>query len=361
MAQYDLILMQNVSAGGTEFSQIAVNIAKGGLLSSNSSNVPTVLPAGTNGYILELDSNEVTGLKWSPKPTSHTQNTDVSTTSNTFQLGSGSYKVSIVAESASKMSVKVDGLATYSDFQAKDATFDNVSVSNAPTLGAHLTNKTYVDGLFAANDAMIYKGTIGTGGTITIATFNALTTYNAGWTYRVIEAGTIRGKVCEIGDLVTVIVDRTGSGNLDSDFTVVQNNLDGAVIGPSSTTDGHVALFDGATGKLIKSGGALGTMAFETATNYVTKATYDANSILYATADNTPLALTVNASTVVGRKSSGDIVALVHHEIMNILWQTAPATKTSTGTAGSVAKDDNYLYICTATNTWKRVALATNW
>jgi hypothetical protein len=34
-------------------------------------------------------------------------------------------------------------------------------------------------------------------------------------------------------------------------------------------------------------------MASETATNYVAKSLYDANTILYATDDNTPLALTV--------------------------------------------------------------------
>ena len=42
---------------------------------------------------------------------------------------------------------------------------------------------------------------------------------------------------------------------------------------------------------------------------------YDANSILAATADNTPVALTVGASTVVGRKASGNIVALTAAEL----------------------------------------------
>lgn len=44
-----------------------------------------------------------------------------------------------------------------------------------------------------------------------------------------------------------------------------------------------------------------------------------------------------------------------------VFWVTAPATKTSTGIAGQTAKDGNYLYVCTATNTWKRTAMATNW
>jgi len=39
-------------------------------------------------------------------------------------------------------------------------------------------------------------------------------------------------------------------------------------------------------------------------------------------------------------------------------WATVPSTATSTGTAGQVARDSSYLYVCIATNTWKRVALS---
>jgi len=38
---------------------------------------------------------------------------------------------------------------------------------------------------------------------------------------------------------------------------------------------------------------------------------------------------------------------------------TAPASASATGTAGQVAYDTSYFYVCTATNTWKRVAIAT--
>ena len=38
---------------------------------------------------------------------------------------------------------------------------------------------------------------------------------------------------------------------------------------------------------------------------------------------------------------------------------TAPATSTSTGTLGEIRIDADNIYICTATNTWKRVAIAT--
>lgn len=42
----------------------------------------------------------------------------------------------------------------------------------------------------------------------------------------------------------------------------------------------------------------------------VDKATYDAHSILYATTDDTPVALTVGEQTIVGRKTGGNIEAL---------------------------------------------------
>jgi len=38
---------------------------------------------------------------------------------------------------------------------------------------------------------------------------------------------------------------------------------------------------------------------------------------------------------------------------------SAPATASSTGTAGQIAYDASYFYVCTATNTWKRTALST--
>ncbi len=38
---------------------------------------------------------------------------------------------------------------------------------------------------------------------------------------------------------------------------------------------------------------------------------------------------------------------------------TTPASATASGEAGTITADANYVYVCTATNTWKRVAIAT--
>ena len=267
MAQFDLLLTQNVHATGIEFiERWTTPIAKGCLISSDINHVPKVLPAGTDLYMLVRDNTTETGLKWvenTPLAKQHDQNTDVGTDSDTFYLGSSTQPLHLAAESNTKLSVKVHGGATYADMQVKDITAANLTVtvaaacSVAPSIPSHLTNKAYVDGLLAAlSGSLLFKGNIKTtGGDITPVAFNALTTYNVGWQYRAAEAGTFKGNVCEVGDLITAIVSRTGTGALPADWTVSQTNIDGAVTGPASSVGDQIAVFNGTTGKIIKDGG----------------------------------------------------------------------------------------------------------
>ena len=120
------------------------------------------------------------------------------------------------------------------DLKAPLANPGFTGVPTAPTAGAG-TNTTQlattqfvaqaVAQALAAGDAMVFKGTIGTGGTVTALP----TTYSIGWTYRVITAGTYAGQVCEVGDLITAIMGRSGSGNVNTDWTVMQTNINGAL------------------------------------------------------------------------------------------------------------------------------------
>ena len=250
MAQYDLLFTQNIASAGLEFAEKYVNIAKGAILSSDANGAPTVLPPGDQGYMLVRDEATATGLKWQEVSAGHTQNTDTGTTSPSFQIDSGNSGPRTKNVSGA-MHIRNAADSALADLVAANATFSKVTVSAAPVAGSDVTNKTYVDGLLAANDAMVYKGTLGSGGTITTLP----TTYNTGWAYKVITAGTYAGKVCEYGDLLIAITSRTGTGNTDADWTVVQANLDGAVIGPATAVADNFALFDGATGKLIKDSG----------------------------------------------------------------------------------------------------------
>jgi hypothetical protein len=151
--------------------------------------------------------------------------------------------------------------------ESKETMFVNAALTGtptAPTAGADTDStqiattafvQSVVSSKIAAADAMIYKGTIGSSG----ATISALpATHKTGWSYKVITAGTYAGQKCEVGDLIICLND--GTAAKDSDWTVVQSNIDGAVIGPENSVDAHVATFDGATGKVIKdSGFTIGT------------------------------------------------------------------------------------------------------
>ena len=79
--------------------------------------------------------------------------------------------------------------------------------------------------------------------------------YRAGWQYTVKEPGTYAGQSCEAGDLVLCVKDYASGSASNSDWTVIQANIVGAVTGPSTAVTAHVAVFDGTSGKIIKDSG----------------------------------------------------------------------------------------------------------
>lgn len=101
--------------------------------------------------------------------------------------------------------------------------------------------KQYADNILGANDAMVFKGTLGTAGTVTALP----TTYQTGWTYRVITAGTYAGQQCEVGDLIIAIADATDDGS-DADWTIAQTNIDGAVTHSADLTADNIVVGNGA-------------------------------------------------------------------------------------------------------------------
>lgn len=98
-----------------------------------------------------------------------------------------------------------------------------------PTAG---TVYDYVGSAIAASDAMVFKGTIGTGGTVTnLPTSNV----HVGDTYRVITAGTYANQTCEVGDLIIAMT-------ATPTWTVAQTNIDGAI---TSLTNGTNIIITG--------------------------------------------------------------------------------------------------------------------
>ena len=169
--------------------------------------------------------------------------TDAKIASGTITLGSGT--ITPLTSSSTLSAAKLSG-AIPSAVTATTQTAGDNSTKIATT--AFVTSA--INASFGANDAMLFKGTIGSSG----ATITELpATHSQGWTYKVATAGTYAGKVCEIGDMIICVTDGTTANN--DHWTVVQNNIDGAVTGPASSTDAHIATFNGTTGKVIKDSG----------------------------------------------------------------------------------------------------------
>lgn len=133
-------------------------------------------------------------------------------------------------------------------------TFTGAVTVPTPTATGHATTKQYVDdkdastlqsakayadSILGANDAMVFKGTLGTGGTVTALP----DTHKTGWTYRVITAGSYAGQNCEVGDLVICIADGTSANN--AHWTVAQTNVDGAVTHSAALTADNIVVGNG--------------------------------------------------------------------------------------------------------------------
>ena len=119
-----------------------------------------------------------------------------------------------------------------------------VTLAADPTTNLEAATKQYVDRLVAGiNDFTI--------GVVDSSTPLPATDYEVGQTFRVAEAGTYAGVECEAGDLIIVIADYADTFK-NSDFLVVQANVDGAVTGPDASTDANIVVFDGTTGRKIK-------------------------------------------------------------------------------------------------------------
>ncbi len=120
---------------------------------------------------------------------------------------------------------------------------------------SHLASTTYVQNAvnsgIAANDAMVFKGTLD--GTST-SPGTSTPVADRGHTYRVKTAGYIGGVKCEVGDMLICTTDGTAAGT-SANWTVIQTNIDGAVVGPASAVNNNIAVFNGTTGKLIKDSG----------------------------------------------------------------------------------------------------------
>ncbi len=186
---------------------------------------------------------------------------------------SGDVVISITVPTHNHVIADVEGLQTILDEKAPlaDAVFTSVpQIAAGITIAVEDSSKklattefvqTAIGSKLAASQAMKYKGTVGDGGT-----FNALPSStiedNVGDTYVAVSAIEVNSQRVEVGDMVICV--SSGSTSDGTNWTIVQGNKDGIVVGPASSVDGDIAVFSGATGKIIKTGANISTLVSNT-------------------------------------------------------------------------------------------------
>lgn len=158
---------------------------------------------------------------------------------------------------------------------------------------------TKLNNILGANDAMVFKGVVNSNADLP-------STHETGWTYRVGTAGTYANAKCEIGDLLICIAD--GLSTDAKHWIAVQANIDGAVIGPNNATDGNIALFNGATGKLIKDSGKKISDFAPSEHNHTITANAKDDDIVVLTGTNGTNAVTYNVAHAKKGPSTTDTI-----------------------------------------------------
>lgn len=169
--------------------------------------------------------------------------------------------------------------------------------------------------------------------------------YKAGWLYSVQEAGTYAGNVCEVGDLIICIKDYASGSAANSDWAVLQANLDGAVTGPASSVAAHVVVFDGTSGKRIRDSG------FTIAANVPANAKFTDTTYNAATDSADGLLTAALHKKLVGIETGADKT-----DTANV--KAAGAFMTATNTADDIA-DGTTKVVMTAAERTKLTGIAT--
>ena len=150
-----------------------------------------------------------------------------------------------------------DVSSSISDFESRIGTLETDIDLKAPIANPTFTGSVKIEGNEVATqtwvNALIGQLNSGVPGIVDDSDSPLPSTgYKAGQSWRVAVAGTYAGQDCEVGDLIICLKNYEADGAGNADFMVIQANIDGAVTGPDAATDGHIVVFDGATGKIIK-------------------------------------------------------------------------------------------------------------
>jgi hypothetical protein len=107
-------------------------------------------------------------------------------------------------------------------------------------------------------------------------------------------------------------------------------------------------------------GGGVGIFG-SASSNYTISSNTNSNLILTANNNTTSGTITIasgaDANISIAPNGTGKVV--LSTDVVNIAETKTPASATAAGVTGDIAWDADYIYVCTATDTWKRVAIST--
>jgi hypothetical protein len=140
------------------------------------------------------------------------------------------------------------------------------------------------------------------------------------------------------------IVSSSGSGTRD--ISVTTTDTSGAAIARLKT-------------EYTGSGGTNASVSLYAGEGYTILNTTTNSPLLIATNNSEKVRVTPGGQLLIGTFTDGASKLVVNDNSIQINTAKTPASATDTGTTGQIAWDANYVYVCTATNTWKRTAIAT--
>jgi hypothetical protein len=147
---------------------------------------------------------------------------------------------------------------------------------------------------------------------------------------------------------------------LNGTFNEVMKLTSGSVVQVLGTTESSSTI----TGALVVSGGlgvAKSINAGTTGANYSHVFTGgdlgSGSTILAARDSNGTNQFIVGGSGVV--QITNSLMLNGSANVLRLVVPQTPASATATGSVGTICWDSSYIYVCTATNTWKRVAIST--
>lgn len=266
--------------------------------------------------------NSITGVKGNSESSYRTGNVNITAANiglgNVNNTSDANKPISTATQTALNAKAPLASPALTGTPTAPTAT----SGTNTTQIATTAFVQTEINNKIAAADAMIYKGTIGTSGTVTALP----ATHSTGWTYKVITAGTYAGQSCEVGDMIICLTD--GTTATDSHWTVVQNNVN--VVG----TNGSVGLIK--NGSSVTSTSGLVAAPIISGVPYYKDTTYSSKS---AASGGTDVSLVTTgekytwnakASTSVATTSANGLMSSTDKSKLDGIASGATAVTTST-------------------------------